>query len=149
MFRNCEYLVSFTIPRGVEIIKDGAFYNCSSLVNMTIPDTVVEIKDEELDDDGIIVDDPFGDCDNLKNVTYIVYNENTIIDIEGNEILKIINRINENEMEIEIIDVASFETLLLFLDVSDEGLYIEELDDWHFMKRKVTEFLWTCNKILN
>ena len=42
-FFNCEGLTNVTIPRGVTKIGDGAFRSCHALTDMTIPDSVTEI----------------------------------------------------------------------------------------------------------
>lgn len=42
-FRNCENIVSVTIPDGITAIGYSAFYGCSNLTSITIPDTVTTI----------------------------------------------------------------------------------------------------------
>lgn len=42
-FRNCENLVSITIPNSVTSIGSSSFWGCSSLTSITIPNSVIEI----------------------------------------------------------------------------------------------------------
>ena len=42
-FKDCQSLISVTIPNGVKVIGDGAFLGCKSLTSVTIPNSVTEI----------------------------------------------------------------------------------------------------------
>ena len=55
----CAFTESeYTIPQGIQIIGDFAFYNCTSLISVTIPDSVVSIGK-----------DAFGYCSFLEKIT--------------------------------------------------------------------------------
>ena len=57
-FRDCEDLMSVTIPAGVTSISGYTFYGCESLSSVTIPDSVISIGDYA-----------FRDCTSLTSVT--------------------------------------------------------------------------------
>ncbi len=55
----CSYTQSsFTIPKGIKIIGDSAFYFCDSLTSITISDSVTSIGDSA-----------FSSCDSLTSIT--------------------------------------------------------------------------------
>ena len=56
-FHLCKSLTSVTIPNSVTSIGKGAFYSCSALPSINIPSSVTSIKF-----------DAFANCDNLKRV---------------------------------------------------------------------------------
>ena len=49
---------TYTIPRGITAIGDGAFYSCDSLTSVSIPDSVEQIGAN-----------PFGNCSALKTIS--------------------------------------------------------------------------------
>ncbi len=57
-FKNCDTLISVTIPDSVTIICGSAFSGCKSLKSVTIPDSVT-----------IISGSAFSGCNSLKSVT--------------------------------------------------------------------------------
>ncbi|MDD6006915.1 MAG: leucine-rich repeat protein [Bacteroidales bacterium] len=56
-FHLCKSLTSVTIPNSVTSIGEGAFYSCSALPSINIPSSVTSIEF-----------DAFANCDNLKRV---------------------------------------------------------------------------------
>ena len=56
MFYKCQF-TEFTIPEGVEIIKNNAFESCQNLVKLTLPSTLQELGER-----------CFYDCKNLKSI---------------------------------------------------------------------------------
>ena len=52
-----SYAGEYTIPDGIEIIADGAFWGCENLTSVTIPNSVTSIGD-----------DAFADCKNLTSI---------------------------------------------------------------------------------
>ena len=57
-FRDCELLVTLSVPDGVTTIGSNAFYGCSSLASFTIPDSVTRVKE-----------DAFAYCNALTSIT--------------------------------------------------------------------------------
>ena len=45
-FRDCECIISVTIPDSVKIIDDKAFYSCGSLTSVILPDSIRTIGNE-------------------------------------------------------------------------------------------------------
>lgn len=56
-FFKCEHLVYVSIPTSVKVINDEAFYCCTNLTSITIPKGVIEVGQKA-----------FGHCENLKSV---------------------------------------------------------------------------------
>ncbi len=71
-FSGCSFLGGITIPEGIEIIDDNAFYNCESLTSINIPKSVTSLGSYH----------PFVGCTSLHNVT--VASGNTKYDSRNN-----------------------------------------------------------------
>ena len=58
-FKNCDALISVTIPDSVKIIGEYAFYECDSIKSVEIPGSVEKIDEYA-----------FGYCSGLENITF-------------------------------------------------------------------------------
>lgn len=73
LFRDCISLKEVVISNGIRYINRSAFYNCKSLESITIPESVVSIAN-----DSFYNNNPFSGCSNLSSI--IVQEGNSVYD---------------------------------------------------------------------
>ena len=85
---------TYTIPQGIAVIGDYAFYYCRNLTGVTIPDSVTSIGDSAFGDcsrlTGVTIPDsvtnigvnPFRDCEKLSDV-YVSPDHSALATIDG------------------------------------------------------------------